>query len=79
MPELSVQNLQKKFGNKVRALDDVSLDVEAGEFFVLLGPSGSGKTTLIRCVAGLETVDSGYDSLLHHSDYEQYGFNVSLV
>ena len=32
MPELSVQNLQKKFGNKVRALDDVSLDVEAGSW-----------------------------------------------
>lgn len=44
---------------EVAALDGVDLQVEKGEFFVLLGPSGSGKTTLLRCVAGLETPDAG--------------------
>jgi iron(III) transport system ATP-binding protein len=43
----------------VRALADIDLSVERGEFFVLLGPSGSGKTTLLRSVAGLERPDSG--------------------
>ncbi len=43
----------------LRALDDVSLHVRAGEFFVLLGPSGCGKSTLLRAIAGLETLDHG--------------------
>ena len=43
----------------MRALDDVSLDIAAGEFFILLGPSGCGKTTLLRSIAGLEYPDSG--------------------
>lgn len=47
----------------VAALDGVDLRVKEGEFFVLLGPSGSGKTTLLRCIAGLETPDSGEISL----------------
>jgi iron(III) transport system ATP-binding protein len=42
-----------------RAVDDVSFRIEAGEFFTLLGPSGCGKTTTLRCIAGLETPDSG--------------------
>jgi len=41
------------------AVDEVSLGVEAGEFFALLGPSGCGKTTLLRMIAGFETPDSG--------------------
>ncbi|MEM0118178.1 MAG: ABC transporter ATP-binding protein [Conexivisphaerales archaeon] len=55
---VSVQSISKKFGN-VSAIDEVSFEVKDGEFMVLLGPSGSGKTTTLRCVAGLETVDSG--------------------
>src|SRR5262249_42544898 len=43
----------------VRAVDDVTLEVGAGEFVALLGPSGSGKTTILMTIAGFETPDSG--------------------
>jgi putrescine transport system ATP-binding protein len=55
---LSVRNVSKRFG-AVTALDDISLDVGAGEFFALLGPSGCGKTTLMRAIAGFEALDAG--------------------
>jgi putrescine transport system ATP-binding protein len=57
-PLLSVAGVTKKYGAVV-ALDGVSIDVGAGEFFALLGPSGCGKTTLMRCIAGFETPDGG--------------------
>jgi iron(III) transport system ATP-binding protein len=44
---------------RVRAVDGVSFDIEAGEMFTLLGPSGCGKTTMLRSIAGLEKPDSG--------------------
>lgn len=44
---------------KVKAVDDISLEVKQGEMFTLLGPSGCGKTTTLRCIAGLERPDSG--------------------
>ena len=60
---LSIRDVSKTFptpeGGEVRALDAVSLEVADGSFTVLLGPSGCGKTTLLRCVAGLESPDSG--------------------
>lgn len=60
---LSITRARKTFrredGRQVRAIDDVSLDVSAGEIVVLLGPSGCGKTTLLRAVAGLEQPDAG--------------------
>ncbi|HEX8174403.1 MAG TPA: ABC transporter ATP-binding protein [Pyrinomonadaceae bacterium] len=55
---LSLQNISKSYG-ATRAVADVSLEVEAGEFFGLLGPSGCGKTTTLRMVAGLEAPDDG--------------------
>jgi putrescine transport system ATP-binding protein len=58
MPLLRIDAVVKKFGG-FRAVDRVSLDIRAGEFFALLGPSGCGKTTLLRMIAGFETPDEG--------------------
>ncbi|WP_371721978.1 ABC transporter ATP-binding protein [Bradyrhizobium sp. KBS0727] len=58
MPLLRIEGVGKKFGN-FRAVDRLSLDIRAGEFFALLGPSGCGKTTLLRMLAGFETPDEG--------------------
>ena len=54
-----LQGLSKSFPGAIKALDRVSLDIGAGEFFALLGPSGCGKTTTLRLVAGFETPDEG--------------------
>jgi mannopine transport system ATP-binding protein len=59
---LSLQSLSKSFG-KVRAVENVSFDIEAGEFVSVLGPSGSGKTTLLTMIAGFERPSGGLISI----------------
>jgi len=59
---IKIDNLRMMYRSgteQVVAVDDVSLEIKQGQFFTLLGPSGCGKTTTLRCVAGLETPDSG--------------------
>lgn len=76
MPAVSFQHVSKIFPTprgEIHALRDVSLDIEAGEFFGLLGPNGAGKTTLISILAGLSRASSG-QVLVHgknvQSDYQ---------
>jgi spermidine/putrescine transport system ATP-binding protein len=58
MALLEFRNLTRRFGD-LSAVNDVSLAIEAGEFFTLLGPSGCGKTTILRMIAGFDAPDAG--------------------
>jgi len=58
MTGVRLEGVTKRFGS-VTALDDVSLEVEDGEFFAVLGPPGAGKTTLLRTIVGLERPEQG--------------------
>jgi len=60
--KITVKNLTKNFDSmdgNVAALQDVSFEIQRGEFYTLLGPSGCGKSTTLRCIAGLEDPDAG--------------------
>lgn len=75
VPAVSVRRVVKTFARArepVQALRDVSLEIEAGEFFGLLGPNGAGKTTLISCMAGLCRQDTGTIRILGHDTRSDY-------
>ena len=58
MATVKLENITKRFGNLI-ALDDITLDIQDEEFFVLLGQTGAGKTTTLRCIAGLDKPEEG--------------------
>ena len=58
MATVKLENITKRFGDLI-ALDDITLDIQDREFFVLLGQTGAGKTTTLRCIAGLDKPEEG--------------------
>ncbi|MCB1994167.1 MAG: amino acid ABC transporter ATP-binding protein, partial [Geminicoccaceae bacterium] len=58
MALLEIDRITKRFGTNT-VLDDVSLNVEAGEIIAVIGRSGSGKSTMLRCINGLEPIQGG--------------------
>lgn len=75
-----LSNVQKRYGD-VLAIDNVSLDIRAGELVTLLGPSGCGKTTMLRMIAGLEDATSGDIFIGHQNVTHQAASyrNVAMV
>jgi ABC-2 type transport system ATP-binding protein len=72
-PAISFENVKKTYrGGQVKALDGVSFDIQAGEFFGLLGPNGAGKTTLISVLAGLSKATEGRVRVMGHDVVDDY-------
>jgi multiple sugar transport system ATP-binding protein len=63
MGAINISNVGKVYPNGTRALEDINIEINDGEFVVLVGPSGCGKTTLLRMVAGLEDITEGEISI----------------
>src|SRR3989339_1239103 len=59
MAQVSLKNVKKNFPGGVQAVQDINLEIEDREFFVLVGPSGCGKSTVLRLIAGLEIITEG--------------------
>ncbi len=59
MASIDMRNIVKQYGDGFPAVNDVSIDVQDGEFMILVGPSGCGKSTLLRMIVGLEDITSG--------------------
>ena len=59
MQRVRLENIKKSYDKQSEVLSDISVEVEPGEFFVLVGPSGCGKSTMLRIIAGLEEITSG--------------------
>jgi len=75
LPAISFRNVAKTYSGArgaIKALDDVSFDIHAGEFFGLLGPNGAGKTTLISILAGLARASGGTVKVLGHDVVTDY-------
>lgn len=60
---LKIENIEKYYGSKsslTKAIDNISFEVEKGEFVAIMGSSGSGKTTLLNCISTIDKVTAGH-------------------
>ena len=76
---ISIQNLSKVYGQSLTALNEVSLEIQAGEIFALLGPNGAGKTTLISSICGLTKQTSGSIKISGFDTIKDYKMTRSLI
>ena len=82
MKIIKVENLSKIYGKgdaKVVALDNISFEVEEGEFIAIIGPSGSGKSTLLHSIAGLEKPTSGKVFFYDKNIYEMNKKELTIL
>ena len=80
MIALKIENLSKNFG-RTEVLKKINLEINDGNFLVLLGPSGCGKSTLLNIVAGLESIDEGtvFIDDYNVSNVEPKDRNIAMV
>ena len=78
---ISLQHINKIYGNHVQAVFDFNLEIKKNEFIVLVGPSGCGKSTTLRMVAGLENITSGdlYIDGVYANNLEPKDRNLTMV
>jgi multiple sugar transport system ATP-binding protein len=81
MAQITLDKVSKRYGNGVDAVKELSIEIQEGEFVVLVGPSGCGKTTALRMIAGLEQVSSGdvYIDGLRVNDVPERDRDIAMV
>lgn len=80
---ISAKNLKKRYGS-LEVLKDISVEVTEGEVLCIIGPSGSGKSTFLRCLNGLEEIQSGSitilgEELVNNKDINKLRENIGMV
>ena len=78
VPALKIEGLSKRYGDFL-AVDDISLRVEAGDFFGFLGPNGAGKTTTINAIVGLASISRGSIEVFGHDNVRDWRTSRKLI
>ena len=79
MAELRLEHIKKVYDGGVLAVEDFDIDIQDGEFIVIVGPSGCGKSTTLRMIAGLEDITDGHAYLIEQATEDRDEFNKEIT